>query len=235
MKKAFCLLLALVMVLGLAACGSEPESPSRVETAPAQLSAEALTEATTEASAEKDEHLLGVFDGSTYVNEFLGIQCQLDENWTIATDEELGQLSGLTADAITDEAIAEQLRNSGIAYALYATADEGLVTMNIVFENLGLLYGTVLDEETYASLSVEQLATALESTGLENVTAETTTVSFAGADHAAIMVHASVSGVDFYEQLVCMKVKSYIAVVTVGSFQEDITSDLLAMYTPLSV
>lgn len=120
-----------------------------------------------------------------------------------------------------------------MVYGLYATANEGLVTMNIVFENLGLLYGTVLSEENYASLSVGQLPDALESAGFADVTAETSTCTFAGAEHAAVTVHGTYSDIDCYEKLVCVKVGSYIAVITVASYYEDITGDLLALYAPI--
>lgn len=239
MKKLVSLILALLTVLSMTACGSDTAAPTTGEPAPTNVTeaptealAEPPTEAPTEAPAEKDTQMLGTVDGSTYTNKFLGIQCQLDENWLIATDEELAQLSGLVADAISDEVLAEQLNSSGVVHAFYATSTDGFATMNIVLENLGLLYGTLLSEETYVEIALGQLPAALESAGLENVTAEAATATFAGEEHAAVAVHGTISGLDFYEKMVCIKADSYIGIVTVGCYYEDITDTLLDLYSP---
>lgn len=243
MKRIIALILAALMLLSLAACGGDgaaqttAENPSTIiPTADPDddIPTTASPAETTAPPAEEADPLMGYYSGTTYNNAFLGIQCKLDENWTVATEEELAQLNGLTADIISDEALAEQLRNSGVVQAFYAMADDGLVVMNIVLENLGLLYGTVLDEERYVDLSLDQLVTALESAGLSDVTTEADTVTFAGSEHAAIRVHGTMSGVDFYELLVCVKVDSYMSVITLASYYEDITDSLAALYSPIA-
>lgn len=243
MKRIFALILAALMLLSFAACGNDgaaqttAENPTTIIPTADPDDEVPTTEVPTETTAPQEEAadpLMGYYSGTTYNNDFIGIQCKLDENWTVATEEELAQLNGLTADILSDEALAEQLRNSGVVQAFYAVADDGLVVMNIVLENLGLLYGTVLDEERYVELSIDQLAAALESAGLADITTEADTITFAGQEHAGIRVHGTMSGIHFYELLICVKVDSYMCVITMASYYEDITDNLAALYSPIA-
>ena len=135
---------------------------------------------------------------------------------------------------MTDADLVEQLKKANVVHLFYATADGGHRSVNVVLENAGVVNGVLLDEKTYMAMSVEQLPAALQSMGLTNVTAETTTVSFAGADHAAVRVHGKLSNVNFYEKIVCIKVGGYFGLVTVASYHEDQTDALLKMFAAKS-
>ena len=237
MKKSIAWFLAVMMLLMMSACGGETQPEATTTTPPTTTVPTTKTPPTTATpattpptTAPEEDPQLGVYADGVYTNAFLGVKWTTNEHWTVHSKEEMAQLNGLVADAMTDEALAEQLKNSGVAYAFYATADEGLVTINIALENLGLLYGTLLDEKSYVDISIKQLPDALEAVGLQNVTAEATTLTFAGAEHAGVTVHGSISGVDFYEKLVCIKSGSYMGIVTVASYYEDITENLLEMF-----
>jgi hypothetical protein len=177
---------------------------------------------------------LGTVEGNTYTNAFLGITATLDENWAFATDEEMAQLRGMTADAMTDESIAEMLETSGAIMDMYAMDTEGR-TLNIMLENLNILQTIAVTEKSYVEATVGQLPGALEGMGFEDATAEVTELTFAGETHAAIKVHAKIVGVDFYETLVVVKRGNYIACITAGSFAEDTTDGVLALFSGLTV
>ena len=222
MKRIFSFVLAGIMVFCLCSCASEGGDEPTVTTSPA-------TEPATTAPQAKDPQL-GNFADGVYTNEFVGIRCTVDEQWQVYSDAQLAQLNGLVLDAMTDADLVEQLKRSNVAYLFYAAADNGHRTINVVLENIGVFNGVLLDEKSYVDLSVEQIPAALQSMGLTNVTAEATTVRFAGAKHAAVRVQGVYSGVDFYEMLVCIKIGSYFGVVTVASYHEDATSTLLEMF-----
>lgn len=206
MKKLFSLLLAALMLFGITACGtSDPQE-------------------TTEPAGP----ILGITEGNTYTNAFFGMGCTMDESWIVANEEQLAQIMGVTTDALTEA----NLDSSGTAYSFYAASSDGLSSVNIVMENLGLVYGTILDAKTYAETSAQQLPAAMESLGLSNVTTEVTTVTFAGQEHTAIKLSAAMSGINFYETLVCIKQGSYMAVITAASYYENTTDDILANFQP---
>ena len=243
MKRTAIFLLALMLMLVLTACGpaTQPEN-----TGPAtQPSTQVLTETTepsTQPTAESTEPVtqpqeesprLGSYADGVYSNDYLGVKCTLTEEFTVATKEELAQLNGVVAGAMSDQDLAQQLLKSGVAHAFYAIADEGLVTINIAVENLGLIYGTLLDEESYVEHSIGQLPAALKSMGLVDIKTEAVSLTLAGKEHAGVTVHGTLSGVDFYEKLVCIKNGSYMTVVTVGSYYEDITDYLLSLFSAI--
>ena len=253
MKKITALILLAALLLSLAACGNNQpaadgaESTSAPETSDAPVSEppEGTPAETDEPDAETPEQggeseapsepVLGVYyaDSNTYENELLGLGCRLEEDWRVYSADEMAQLNGMMADMMTDEAIAEQLESSGYVQAFYAQLGEDPVTVNITVENLGLLYGTLLDERQYAELSIDQLPSVLESIGLEDLTTEITTTTFLGSEHTAINVHGQIQGLDFYETLVCVKVNRYMACVTAASYLADVTGDVLDMFYAL--
>ena len=92
----------------------------------------------------------------------------LDETWTIYNDEQLAELSGLTADMFSDEKYKEMMENSNSFTDFFAQHSSG-ASINVMFENLGLLYGSVMSEEQYRTAALQNLSGAYESAGFENV------------------------------------------------------------------
>ena len=223
MKRWFSLALALALLLCLWGCKEEPQV-----TEPTQTATPTTVPATT--AGAKDPQM-GEFADGTYVNDFLGICCEVGEEWTVYSDAQLAQLNGLVLDTMTDADIVEQLKKSNVAHLFYATADGGHRSMNVVLEKVGVVNEILLDEKAYMAVSVEQIPGALQSMGLTDVTAVVATASFAGKEHAAAQVHGTLSGVHFYEKIVCVKVGNYFGLVTVLSYHEDETDTLLKMFT----
>lgn len=206
MKKLLAFILLAAMLVSVTACGSK-----------------------------NDEKVMGVYtaDTNTYENGFIGIGCKLDSDWEVFSTEQIAQLNGLAASQMTDEALAKQLEDSGVLQPFYAQKEQGLATLNIAMENLGVLYGSTMDEQQYAEQGVTQVKAALESLGLSNVKAEVGKLTFAGKEHVAIFVEGELQGLSFYETMVCIKIDRYIANVTAGSYSTNTTKDLLALFYSL--
>lgn len=240
MKKCFALILALAMLLSLAACGgsSAPaatQAPAPSVPAPTEAPAPAEEPAQEPAAEEEDAPTFGVYDpeACTYTNEFLGFVFRVGDTWTVLDREELAQFNDVLAEMVSDEKLSETLADSGSFHVFYATDDEIFASVDIVMENLGLLYGAVLSEEKYIELSKDDLAPALESIGIDDVTVETATFSFVGEEHPGLTVHGTMEGIDMYESIVLLKVGRYMAVIAVSSYIEDFTRDILAEFHSL--
>lgn len=197
MKKAISLILALAMALALCACGGQS------------------------GGAEKQLQF-GTVDGSRYENSFLGIGCELD-GWTYASQEELAQVAGLTADMFSED-FAQKMENVEMYYDMMAVAPDGLGSINIVIQNIGLVYSLAASEEQIIASALTSLDSELAAAGFSNVTAEQNKVTFAGAEHAGLQLTANYMGVDVYEQQVYIKVGRYVAVVTLASYMTDATA-----------
>lgn len=189
---------------------------------------------TPESSAEDKvsvEALVGIYTESTYTyeNEFIGIGCQLDQDWEVLDQAEIAELNGVQNDTITDDTIAEQMKN-GRFMPFYAQKEGGLIGANIVVADLGASFGSVLTESAYVNLSISQLAPALEAGGISDVTTQAATVLFAGGQHAAVTASGNVDGLGFYETIVCVKVDQYMVVITASCVSVDVTDDILDMF-----
>ena len=113
---------------------------------------------------------------------------------------------------------------------MFASTMEGLVTINVVYEDLGALYGKLLDEAGYLEIAVPKLEDALASMGLSNVKVEQTPVQFAGLVREGAVISGEMDGVPMYETLVCIKQEGYMCCVTMCSWTEDITADLVELF-----
>lgn len=205
MRKFVAMLLVLCMVFCLCACGSG-EKEAEVQT--------------------------GTVNGYTYENAFLGIGCELDENWTYSSQEELAQMIGQTADMF-DEEYAEKLKDADMFYDMAAVAAEGLVSINIVIQNVGLIYGTALSEDKYLEVAEEQMTEQLGNAGMENVQTERITANFAGAERGGLHISCTIQGVPYYCTQMCIKQGKYIASISLCSFSEDIGSDMMGYFYAL--
>lgn len=213
MKKLIAVLLALCTVFALCACGSGPEVGGSVT------------------SGEDDSSFqLGTINGGVYENSYLGVGISLDDSWSIYDQEQLAQLVGWTAEQYDDEKYAEQIKNADIFYDLFASADNGLVSINVIIQNLGLLYGTVMDEDKLVDMTLEQMNEQLQSAGFSDISAEKVTVNFAGAECAGIKASSIYQDTDYFTQQVFIKHGKYMAIFTVSSFFEDITGDILSQF-----
>ena len=236
LKKLLALMLALSLVFALTACGSEPKgsvtSDNNSTSTPAPT---AEPEKTPEPEPEYNVEM-GSMNGGTYENDFVGIGCKLDDSWTYYSEDEILQLNGLMVDSIEDEDLARQLSESDSFYDMLATTDDGS-SVNVVLENLGLIYGHTLDASGYLDIALESLEDQLPLMGINTTTCEKVSFDFCGskADGIYIVGTVSVEGmeIDMYQRMACVKAGSYMTCITACSYFEDITTDILDMFYAL--
>ena len=170
--------------------------------------------------------------GMRYENANIGVGVLLDEDWVIYNDEQLAQLSGLTAEMFSDEKYKEMMEKSNSFTDFFAQHSSG-ASMNVLFENLGLLYGSVLSEEQYRTAAMQNMAGAYESAGFENVQIEENTVDFAGAERVGIHTSCTVNGVNYYVQQVLIKSGSHMGIISLCCFVQDDTPLMASFFYPL--
>lgn len=216
MKKLLALLLALMMVLALAACGSEQEEILD-DPQPVEQPEDQATEKAFEA---------GTVGGSTYTSETLGITFTVDENWTFLNDEEIGELTGMV-QGMSDGETAQTTMEEGTAiYDVYAMVNDGTGrSINIRVHDTDALSGKLTTEEVFATEMAEKLKPELESVGAENVEIETTTCTLAGTQHSGVRVNAEVQGMKLCISTTCVKVGELLYVVNcTAQSEEDLTA-----------
>ena len=220
------IVLCLVMLLSLAACGKSDVRGSVEPGSEPENSAKPVT-------AEEVTYESGSTEGGVYTNEFIGIGCQLDESWIYFSDAEIAELSGIMQETIDNEDVNKLLESGQQVIDMYATTLEGLATISISIQDLGVLYGATLDEEAYVENAMESTIEALGDSGVTNVNLEKTSAEFAGAERTALFITGSFSEMPIYEEIICIKKGKYMAFITLCSFNEDVTADLAALFYTL--
>jgi len=232
--KIISALITFSLIVSLAACGSENISGNVVTP-----ETKADTSGTIDKSSEpvEETYEIGSTDGGIYTNDFVGIGCELDENWTFFDEKQLSELNGVLVDALDDKELAEQytksMESGKTIYDMCTGTNDGLALINVVIENLGVIYGTTLDESGYVDLSMDTLKKTFDSVGMINTTIEKTSVDFAGATRSAFEVYGEKDGISVYEKGICIKKGNYMAVITLCSYTKDITDDLAKLFYSL--
>ena len=228
MKKLFAMLMALTILMTMAACGQQTTDDAGGTVDPGAVADQDTSGQVDMPADDAGTPELGSVNGGTYTNEFAGIGCRLDEGWVFNTAEQMAALK-----RSTDEEMRQLMEENQSVYDMYASSTDGLMTMNVVFQNMGLLFGTTMSAQDYVELSAEQLPDAMGTYGFEDVTASVTTAEFAGAECPAIAITATVQDTPMYELLVCMKEGNYIYCVTLCSYTEDVTAQMAALFYTL--
>lgn len=221
MKKLLALLLTLMMVLALAACGSEPEKIVDDPQFEEQVEEEKSFEA-------------GKVEGSTYTSEALGFCFTVGEDWSFLSDEEIGELTGVAQDTSDSETIQAALEDGATLYDVYAMTNDGTGRrINITVTNSDEVFGKLTTEDAYAAAVAEQLLPSLESANAEDVEVETTTYTLAGAEHSGIRINGSIEGVEFYQNVICIMTDKLVYNVTCTAQSEDELTAVMELFKAL--
>ena len=218
MKKLTALALALLMTLSLAACGSQKDDHAGGNVTPG-VTGDAVPD-------------MGTVSGGTYTNRFAGISCTLDDSWYFYTDEQIDDATTFTIEQSNDANLKEQLKNQNTVQDMYAISSDGMMSIIVSYENMGLLGGKTIVPQDMAEINASQMPAALESYGFTDVTTQLTTVDFAGQKNVpAVAISAMNGDIAMYELLVYLKAGNYSFSVTLCSLTEDVTADMAALFT----
>ena len=217
-KRIIALIMALAMAFALCACTSDEDTKGTTQTG-------------TSASAEPEKSLeLGSVAGGKYENDYFGFGCELDENWTYASEEQLLSMVQATADLVDDGDVKDVLLKADMFYDMMATYYDGTTTINVTVQNISAAYGALLDEEAIVEQTIKVLPDQLAAASMENQSCDHVVVEFAGAEHDGILMHNTINGVDIYQLQVCVKVGKYVAIVTMSSQLEDNLDPMLGFF-----
>ena len=232
LKKWMAGILSATMLLSLAACTKPGDVRGNVTSKDA--TGDTGESVSTQAPVEDDqgpEFSTGTSSGNRYENAFIGIGCELDSDWIFMTDEEIQQQNQAGME-IAGEEYQELLENAETISDMMATNVNETDTVNVSLEKLSGV-ARLIGEDVYVEQGMENLDGVMESMGLENVTTETGEMEFAGSTHKTISTEAELMGVKMYQKQVCVKCSGYMAIVSVCTWQENTTDQILANFFAL--
>lgn len=255
-KNAMKLLaLALALMLVFSGCGSSQEDvggnvvsnetvsqtiPGGNVEQPTTIPVEETAAPETTAPAEENPLSLGRMEGGVYTNEYVGYTCELDENWTFYSAEELQQIPSNVADMMEGSELGDALEGVQQFTDMMAENVNDLTTMNVLYQKLSMqerLAYAVLTEEDIIDATLEQkdmIVEAYEAAGMTVISMEKTTVTFMGEKRTAIKGEFTVQDVPYYTlQLFDYHLGEYSVTTTLASYIENNTASLLDLFQPL--
>ena len=208
MKRVSYLALALALVLSLTACSFGSKKFER-----------------------------GVVEGQTYTSQFLGLTCTAPAEFTYLSDEEIAQRNHLAAEAVDDEELAKQMResleNGNQVQDMYLMTDDGLQTVNVMLVKVSAK-GATVDMTAFTKMGMEQIISGYQSADMTDVEASRETVTFMGQQYEGICATAAYHDAPVTTVQVCMQVDNYVCVITFTSYVEDRTSEMMDFFSPLA-
>lgn len=195
MKRIIAMLMALVMMMSLAACG---------------------------AGGDDVEFSRGVVDGNVYTSEFAGITFTAPDGFRYYSDEEIAVANGIS-DELLDVDTVET-----VVYDMYCINETNGSTIAVNFENLGALYGALLDEEAFLELSLETFKTTFESAGIGINSMETGTIEISGQEFNCVDLVVDFGGVVLYETMIVKEISGNMMCCTVAAVDEAELENIIA-------
>lgn len=231
--------LLLVLALLLAGCGGKEDTVSGTVT-PAQDQSSTVPTGTAAAPAEKDVSL-GVLEGGAYTSAYAGFGCELDADWVYYGAEELQELPENVHELIENSQLGELMADASQIMDMKAENVNDLTTINVLLTKMGmqerLAYSSLSDEEVLDTIlqQSDMMAEAYTQAGFEVSAMEKVTVDFLGETRWALKTSAVTQGVDYYIlQVFDYRAGQFGITLTVSSYVEDRTADLLALFYPVA-
>lgn len=254
-NRKFSLILALILVLAmLTGCGGDapetqapetevPTTEAPVTEAPeteAPTTEDPETEPTATETPEENNLALGVVNGNSYTNTYVGIGCDLDSSWTIYPADELQEMPSVVEDMVEGTELEEALAGVTQFTDMYAENVELMANVNVLFQKLELnqrIAYAVMDEKTVLEATLSQkdvMIQAYAQGGIDVKSMEIVEVTFLGETHYALKTVGETQGVAYY----CLQVfdfwlGEYSVTITFASFVEDSTETMLEMFYAL--
>lgn len=200
MKKLFALLLVLVMVASLSACGKDKETNYFGGNQGLDIGG---------GNAQVILPYRGVVINNTYTSDYSGLKLTVPSSWRFYTDEELAQTMGMVVDTTNANWFKEQLEENGNFYDMMVLDPATGTNISIMYEK------TSVDVNTYMNSLEFQLGNAGYTFGQSGKT------MLGARDFDYMTCYISVSGVDMEQRYYCRDMGDYIHGVIVTLVQTD--------------
>ncbi|NLJ97152.1 MAG: hypothetical protein GX321_08360 [Clostridiales bacterium] len=113
--------------------------------------------------SENPDFTIGAWNGNVFENSWLNMKFEIDDQWTVASDEKIAEISGIGAEILselkgTSKENFEAMAKITTVYGFMVLKGEGDPSIQLVFENLAkTTAGTQTTEEEYLDMVLDQL------------------------------------------------------------------------------
>ena len=171
MKRTTAILLAVLLLAGLCACGEKP-----VEVDPSTLP--------------------GTITDNVYTNEFLKLQCTCPEGWFFYDEAQMAELNNATQDIMTGDT-AELMEKNGQFLDMFLSSADGRLSANLNFQLNDHKTDLLSDKALFEAMETA-MRQQIQQMGM-NVTAYTVeTLQFLGEEKTCIHMEYGDLGMNQY-------------------------------------
>ena len=233
MRRIYMAAAVLTLLAVLTACGTATPAPDSGTVTPAGgTSGGGQVGVTPPEDGEGDGEgdVQGALPGGTYSNHSVRLLCRLDDSWLFYNESQLLELNGVLTEGGSGD-IATLAESGKAVYDMYAISTDGLMTMNVTYQNLGLLSGSSMSAQEYVELAAAKVPGDLTAGGFTDVEVQVTATDIAGEKSCpTLLVTAKLGETPMYERMVCLQAGNYIYCVTLCSFTEDVTPTMAELF-----
>lgn len=220
MRRLIPLLLAVLLLLCLTACGDSKTSPETKAPETQTPATEAPTTkapeteaATTEAPQEGPALSHGTVEGDTYINEALNVQIKAPQGWVFFTDEQIAAQNGLTVDMFEGTKVADAIDKAGQMIDMLVQSANGS-NANLVIQASQPVLAIYNDDQLF-TLMEDTYRDQLEGTGMEIKEYEVAQLRVFGEDRPALRMVLEMQGRSITEYQIWLRDNpSYSGILT---------------------
>ena len=215
MKRLPALLMCIIMVLSLTACGKGEDT--QTNTVPA----------TTQAQTPPPEFQFGATYGTSYNNETLGIGISLPSGFSVTSNAELATMNGFDETLMTEN-LPEAMADTKRAYIFVATDNAGTY-LNIVVENLKLAGKTFITGEEYFNLYTDETIKEYEDMGAQDITLTPSKITIYGVEYNVEIISYTLDGAAESDTRIAFPAGNFMAVMTIKGDSEVILNRIYGL------
>jgi hypothetical protein len=160
----------------------------------------------------------GVVDGTSYINEYFGLQIDAPTGWMFYTAEQIAQVNNMAADMLEGSDIGDLIAQNGQMTDMMMFNLAGS-SVNLVIQPSQALLVAYSDSEIF-SLLENTFETQMTAAGMHVDAYEVIQVKLGGEDKDVLHMSVSYSGVNIQQYQAWFRDSNYIAVLT-ASIADD--------------
>lgn len=233
MRQIYMAAAVLTLLAVLTACGTATPAPDSGTVTPAGGTSgggQVVVTPPEDGEGDGGGDVQGALPGGTYSNHSVRLLCRLDDSWLFYNESQLLELNGVLTEGGSGD-IATLAESGKAVYDMYAISTDGLMTMNVTYQNLGLLSGSSMSAQEYVELAAAKVPGDLTAGGFTDVEVQVTATDIAGEKSCpTLLVTAKLGETPMYERMVCLQAGNYIYCVTLCSFTEDVTPTMAELF-----
>lgn len=233
MRRIYMAAAVLTLLAVLTACGTATPAPDSGTVTPADGTSgggQVVVTPPEDGEGDGGGDVQGALPGGTYSNHSVRLLCRLDDSWLFYNESQLLELNGVLTEGGSGD-IATLAESGKAVYDMYAISTDGLMTMNVTYQNLGLLSGSSMSAQEYVELAAAKVPGDLTAGGFTDVEVQVTATDIAGEKSCpTLLVTAKLGETPMYERMVCLQAGNYIYCVTLCSFTEDVTPTMAELF-----